>query len=121
LHLEAKHGQQREQLARAKLGSAATFEARQGLLSDARLKRHHALLEAQLATLCSYRLCAARRYAKTAFKSCLSKSISNGFSIRGLFEMASFRPGNSVATEPEHLSSPVFEVYHSVSESEFLR
>ena len=56
MHLEAKHGQQREQLARAKLGSAATFKARQGLLSDARLKRHHTLLEAQLATLCSYRL-----------------------------------------------------------------
>src|SRR6185437_5607414 len=28
------------------------------------------------------------RYARTAFKSCLSKSISNGFSIRGLFEVA---------------------------------
>src|SRR5690242_12944126 len=37
----------------------------------------------------SYRLRPALGRASAAFKSCLNKSISNGLSIRGLFEVAS--------------------------------
>src|ERR1700737_268561 len=57
----------------------------------------------------NYRLRAALRRARAAFKSCLNKSISNGLSIRGVFEVASFRPGKAVAAEPEPFSPPVFE------------
>jgi hypothetical protein len=49
-----------------------------------------------------------RARARAAFKSCLNKSISNGLSIRGLFEVASFRPGKAVEAGP--YSPPVFEV-----------
>jgi len=38
----------------------------------------------------------------------LNKSISNGSSIRGLLEVASFRPGNAFEAEPELFSPPVF-------------
>jgi hypothetical protein len=47
-----------------------------------------------------YRLRDARRCAKAAFKSSRNRSISNGLSIRGLFEVASFLPGKSVEAEP---------------------
>jgi integrase-like protein len=40
----------------------------------------------------------------------LNRSISNGLSIRGVFEVASFRPGKAVEAEPESLSPPVFEI-----------
>src|SRR5262249_15346521 len=53
-----------------------------------------------------YRLRAARRRARTAFKSCRNKSISNGLSIRGLFEVASLRPGKAFEAEPELFSPP---------------
>jgi hypothetical protein len=60
----------------------------------------------------SYRFRAARRRARAAFKSCLNKSISKGLSIRGVFEVASFRPGKAVEVEaePEPFSPLVFEV-----------
>lgn len=47
-------------------------------------------------------------WESTAFKSCRNKSISDGVSIRGVFEVASFRPGKALAAE---LFSPsVFEL-----------
>jgi hypothetical protein len=42
-------------------------------------------------------------------QSCRNESISNGLSIRGLFEVAIFRPGKAVEAEPEFFSPPVFE------------
>jgi hypothetical protein len=38
---------------------------------------------------------------RAAFKSCLSKSISDGVSLRGLLEVTSFRPGKSIEVESE--------------------
>jgi hypothetical protein len=42
-----------------------------------------------------------------AFKSCCNKAISDEVSIRGVFEIASFRPGKFI--EPEVLSPPLLE------------
>ena len=58
----------------------------------------------------AYRPRAARRRASAAFKSCCNNSISNGSSIRGFFEVTSFRPGKAFEAEPELFSPPVFEV-----------
>ena len=49
-----------------------------------------------------------------AFKSCRNNSISDGVSIRGVFEVVSFRPGKAIVVvaeaEAECLSPPLFEV-----------
>ena len=49
-------------------------------------------------------------WESAAFKSCRNKSISDGVSIRGVFEVTSFRPGKAVVAEPECFPPPVFEV-----------
>lgn len=45
-----------------------------------------------------------------AFKSCRNNSISGSVSIRGVFEVVSFRPGKAVVAEAECLSPLLFEV-----------
>src|SRR5438874_6187218 len=57
-----------------------------------------------------YRTLAALSRTRAAFKSCCNKAISNGLSIRGVFEVASFRPGRAVEAKPEPFSPPIFEV-----------
>src|SRR5207244_1056792 len=57
-----------------------------------------------------YRTLAAFSRTRAAFKSCCNKAISNGLSIRGVFEVASFRPGKAVEAKPEPFSPPIFEV-----------
>ena len=49
-------------------------------------------------------------WESAAFKSCRNKSISDGVSIRGIFEVTSFRPGKAVEAEFECLPPPVFKV-----------
>ena len=49
-------------------------------------------------------------WSRAALKSCCNKAISDGVSIRGVFEGASFRPGKLGESEPEFLPPPVFEL-----------
>ena len=49
-------------------------------------------------------------WERAAFKSCRNKSISDGVSIRGVFEVESFRPGKAVVAESECLPPPSFKV-----------
>jgi hypothetical protein len=72
-----------------------------------RLTRHGMSLGAAGGT---YRLRAVLRRARAAFRSCCNNSISNGLSIRGFFEVTSFRPGKAVEAESELFPPPVFEV-----------
>jgi hypothetical protein len=44
-----------------------------------------------------------------AFKSCGNKAISDDVSIRGVFEVASFRPGKFVKAKSEVLAPPPFQ------------
>jgi hypothetical protein len=46
---------------------------------------------------------------RAAFKSCCNKAISDGVSIRGVFEVASFRPGKFVEAKSEGLPPPLLE------------
>ena len=48
--------------------------------------------------------------SSAARKSCRSNSTSDGVSIRGVFEVASFRPGKAVEAEPEALPPPLFKL-----------
>ena len=50
------------------------------------------------------------RRSSAARRSCRSNSTSDGVSIRGVFEVASFRPGKAIEAEPEALSPPLFEL-----------
>src|SRR5205807_5878327 len=56
-----------------------------------------------------YRTLAAFSWTRAAFKSCCNKAISNGLSIRGVFEVARFRPGKAVEATPEPFAPPIFE------------
>jgi len=57
-----------------------------------------------------YRRVRVTGWSRAALKSCCNKAISDGVSIRGIFEVASFRPGKLGESEPESLAPPVFEV-----------
>jgi hypothetical protein len=46
---------------------------------------------------------------RAALKSCCNKAISDGVSIRGVFEVASFRPGEFVEAKSEVLSPRTFK------------
>jgi hypothetical protein len=46
---------------------------------------------------------------RAAFKSCCNNAISDGVSIRGVFEVASFRPGKFVEAKSEVLPPPPFK------------
>lgn len=48
--------------------------------------------------------------SSAARRSCRSNSTSDGVSIRGVFEVASFRPGKAIDAEPEVLPPPLFEL-----------
>jgi hypothetical protein len=56
-----------------------------------------------------YRRVGVTGWSRAALKSCCNKAISDGVSIRGVFEVASFRPGKLGESEPESLPPPVFE------------
>ena len=52
---------------------------------------------------------ALRGWWIACFKSCRSNSTSDGVSIRGVFEVTSFRPGKFVEPVSDFLSPPVFK------------
>ena len=58
---------------------------------------------------------------RAAFKSCCNKAISDGVSIRGVFEVASFRPGKLVEAKSEVLPPPLLEFLSMLESDEIVR
>ena len=78
--------------------STTLFERRQSLILF--LRRSDSIRRA-------YRRGRTTGVRRAAFKSCCNKAISDGVSIRGVFEVASFRPGKFVEAKSVVLPSSV--------------